>query len=196
MNKAAATRLDILQKAFELIYVQGYQATSVDDILALTKVTKGAFFYHFKNKDAMGLAMIREIIHPGMYQSLVEPLLSAENPLEDLYKMMKAFLLENPVLQPKYGCPAANLVQEMAATHREFREELGILNSEWQRAIEHAIRKARSMGIVSKNVNPQQVAYFVISGYSGIRNMGKLSNSNDCYKVFLKEFKNYLGSLK
>ncbi|RAJ08805.1 TetR family transcriptional regulator [Chitinophaga skermanii] len=51
MNKAAATRLNMLQKAFELIYVKGFQTTSIDDILATTQVTKGAFYYHFKNKD-------------------------------------------------------------------------------------------------------------------------------------------------
>jgi hypothetical protein len=43
MKKSAATRLMILQKAFELIYAKGYQTTSIDDIIATTKVTKGAF---------------------------------------------------------------------------------------------------------------------------------------------------------
>ena len=61
MKKAEATRLMILQKAFELIYVKGYQTTSIDDIIATTKVTKGAFYYHFKTKDEMGLAIINEI---------------------------------------------------------------------------------------------------------------------------------------
>ncbi|MCD8540676.1 MAG: TetR/AcrR family transcriptional regulator [Leadbetterella sp.] len=50
MKKAEVTRLTILQKAFELIYVKGYQASSVDDILATTQVTKGAFYYHSKIK--------------------------------------------------------------------------------------------------------------------------------------------------
>ncbi len=48
MKKAEVTRLNILQKAFELIYVNGYQTTSIDQIIATTQVTKGAFFYHFK----------------------------------------------------------------------------------------------------------------------------------------------------
>lgn len=43
MNKAESTRLTILEKAFKLIYEKGYQTTSIDDILATTKVTKGAF---------------------------------------------------------------------------------------------------------------------------------------------------------
>lgn len=37
MKKAETTRLNILQKAFELIYVKGYQTTSIDDIIATTQ---------------------------------------------------------------------------------------------------------------------------------------------------------------
>ncbi|WP_312076739.1 TetR/AcrR family transcriptional regulator [Chryseobacterium sp.] len=64
MKKSEATRLNILQKAFELIYVKGYQTASVDEIIATTQVTKGAFYYHFKTKDEMGLAIINELMIP------------------------------------------------------------------------------------------------------------------------------------
>ena len=61
MKKAEAKRLNILRKAFELVYVNGYLTTSINDIIATTKVTKGAFYYHFKTKDEMGLAIVNEI---------------------------------------------------------------------------------------------------------------------------------------
>ncbi|MDN3709585.1 TetR family transcriptional regulator [Myroides ceti] len=57
MKKAEATRLTILKKAYELIYINGYQTTSIDDILATTKVTKGALYYHFKIKTKWGLLL-------------------------------------------------------------------------------------------------------------------------------------------
>ena len=74
MKKAEATRLNILQKAFELIYEKGYQTTSIDDILLKTQVTKGAFYYHFKNKDEMGIAIINELLKPTLTNSFIEPL--------------------------------------------------------------------------------------------------------------------------
>jgi len=64
MKKSELTRLHILQKSFELIYAKGYQNASIDDILATTQVTKGAFYYHFKNKDEMGIAIINELLEP------------------------------------------------------------------------------------------------------------------------------------
>jgi len=195
MSKAETTRFTILQKAFEVIYVKGYQATSIDEILSATQVTKGAFFYHFKNKDDMGLAMIQEILYPGMYKALVEPLLQANDPLHDIHHMLKVFLLENTKIQIKYGCPAVNLVEEMAPINPRFKKALSKLLTEWMTAIEKAVQAGKSRGIVRKNVNQKQVAQFIVSGYSGIRNMGKLNNDVACYKLFLKEVKNYLNSL-
>src|ERR1044071_5823658 len=105
MGKAIETRHLILGKAFELIYVNGYQATSIDDIIATTKVTKGAFFYHFKNKDEMGLAVINELMYPSMYEAYVKPLSDSQQPVKDIYASMKYLLMEDTFLQAKYGCP-------------------------------------------------------------------------------------------
>ena len=60
MSKAAAIRHTILHQAFELIYQNGFHATSINTIIATTQVTKGALFYHFKTKEDMGLALINE----------------------------------------------------------------------------------------------------------------------------------------
>lgn len=73
MKKAETTRLIILQKASELIYAKGYQNTSVDDIIATTQVTKGAFYYHFRTKDEMGIAIINEILKPTLTNNFIDP---------------------------------------------------------------------------------------------------------------------------
>lgn len=194
MSKAAATRLNILQKAFELIYRSGYQATSIDNIIATTQVTKGAFFHHFKNKDEMGLAMINEIMYPGMYEVLVKPLIKAKKPIDEIYEMMKNILLKEPFFQVKYGCPAVNLIEEMSPLNELFNKALTNLTVEWQEMIERSINQGKALGKIRKDVNAKQVAYFIIAGYNGIRNMGKLYGA-DCYNTYLQALKNYLKAL-
>jgi len=194
MSKALNTRYNILQKAFALVYKQGYQATSIDDIIATTQVTKGAFFYHFKSKDQMGLAMINEVMNPGMVEVLINPLLSSQGAVSEIYDMMHNILLRSPFFDIKYGCPAVNLIDEMSAVNEQFNKALFRLFKQWQDAIQATIAKAVELGKVKEGVNAQQVAYFVMAGYSGIRNMGKLLGVA-CYKSYLKELKIYLNHL-
>lgn len=196
MKKAEATRLNILQKSFELIYTKGYQTTSLDDILATTKVTKGAFYYHFANKDEMGLAIINEILKPALNESFIAPLESIENPLDSIYNMMYNLLMKNDFLKVEYGCPAANFTQEMTPWNSDFSEALNDLTKRWIKTMTSAIDKGKKKGVIKQDVNAKQVTMFVMSGYWGIRNFGKLENSKKAYQPFLKELKSYLDSLK
>ena len=169
MGNAAATRAIILAKAYDLIYANGYQATSVDDIIAATEVTKGAFYYNFKNKEEMGLAVINEVIYPRMYVALVEPLKNSKNPMQDLYALMNKFLLANPDLKIKYGCPANNLVQEMAPLNRKFNMALSQLMEQWKKAIEAAVKRAIRSGQARKDVSPEGVATYMEIGRASCR---------------------------
>lgn len=49
-------RIRLLEAARDVIRAKGYAATSVADICQAADVTKGAFFHHFENKEALGVA--------------------------------------------------------------------------------------------------------------------------------------------
>ncbi|PZF71781.1 TetR/AcrR family transcriptional regulator [Taibaiella soli] len=195
MSKGNATRLAILNKAFELIYKNGYQATSIDEIIATTHVTKGAFFYHFKNKEDMGLALINEVMQPGMIPYMTHALQQSADFKTGVYEMMKNLLLKAPFFNVDYGCPAVNLIDEMSPVNELFKTALMNLVREWQSAIEAAFIKAQRAGQFQKKHDPKQVALYITANYGGVRNMGKVFGK-DAYTMFLKQFKNYLDSLE
>lgn len=196
MKKAQATRLNILQKAFELIYVRGYQTTSIDDILATTDVTKGAFYYHFKNKDEMGVAIINELLVPSFENIFIRPVQSKGRPAQVIYDMMYNILMENDFLKVEYGCPAANLTFEMAPWNSDFTRALNSLSNRWKNAIIQCINNGKEEGMVRHDVSSEGVATFVMSGYWGIRNMGKLVNSKSVYVTYLEQLKAFLDGLE
>lgn len=195
MKKAEGTRLNILEKAFTLIYSRGYHATSIDDIIATTKVTKGAFYYHFKTKDEMGLAIIEELLRPTMKEAFIDPLSNSSDPQKDIYRMMHHLLLENQLLKVAYGCPAANFTQEMTPWNRTFSQVLLELTGDWEKALKQAVAAGKKQGLIKNGVKASDVAFFVMSGYWGIRNFGKLHNSKQPYKSWLRELKIYLKNL-
>lgn len=196
MKKAEATRLTILQKAFELIYVKGYQTTSIDDIIAKTQVTKGAFYYHFKTKDEMGIAIINEILKPTLTSSFIEPLQREQNPIDAIYDLMLNLLMKNEFLKVEYGCPASNFTHEMTPWNADFNNALNELTQEWTKVMTDTIEKGKKNGFIRKDVKAKEVTMFVMSGYWGIRNFGKLENNKKAYLPYLKQLKYYLDSLK
>ncbi len=196
MKKAEATRLNILQKAFELIYEKGYRTTSIDEILATTNVTKGAFYYHFKNKDEMGVAIINELLKPAFEATFIQPLRSDGDPVQVIYDMMYKLLMNNEFLKVEYGCPAANFTLEMAPWNIDFTRALNDLSENWKNAIIGCVSNGIKEGKIRSDAKAEQVAVFLMSGYWGIRNIGKLNHSKSIYLVYLQQLKNYLKSLQ
>jgi TetR/AcrR family transcriptional repressor of nem operon len=56
--KGETTRERIVAAAEALILAKGYAGTTLDDVLAATGLTKGAFFHHFKGKADLARAVV------------------------------------------------------------------------------------------------------------------------------------------
>ena len=195
MSKAEATRSDILRRALELIYKQGYQSTSIDDILATTQVTKGAFYYHFRNKEEMGVALISEAMHDEIWPHIEKSLSYSPNFRDNIYEMINGLLFEHPFMTSEHGCPAVNLIQELSPLNETFREALKKSLNRWKRAIEAEIIRGQQAGQLGFAHDAKQIALNIITLYHGVRNMGKLLGKT-YYVSFLSEFRRYLDSLK
>ncbi len=196
MAKSIVTREIILRNAFELIYLKGYQATSIDEIIATTKVTKGAFYYHFGSKDNMGLAVINEVIYPAIHESLILPLKNSAKPVKDIYRVTENALFAASFFKVKYGCPLSNMIQEVSPLNHDFSVALMKLSDRWRDALKQSIKNGKKAAKIRPGVNEDQVADFIISGYWGIRNLAKLQNSAACFTGYLEELKRYLKSLQ
>lgn len=62
MSKGLETRTRILDVAQEAILAKGFEATSIEEIVAAVDITKGGFFYHFADKNALARALIERHI--------------------------------------------------------------------------------------------------------------------------------------
>lgn len=68
------TRGKIVNAAWKLFYEQGYEYTTVEEIIDLSGTSKGSFYHYFDGKDAL-LSTLSNLLR--QYQELV-PLLKPE----------------------------------------------------------------------------------------------------------------------
>ncbi len=61
-SRGEQTRTRIMDIAQDAILVKGFDATSIEEIVAEAEITKGGFFYHFPDKNALARALIERHI--------------------------------------------------------------------------------------------------------------------------------------
>lgn len=192
MNKAQQTRKHILETAFSLVYENGFQSTSIDKIIAETNVTKGAFYYHFKNKEEMGITVVNEILATNIDNQLVKPLSNKGQKASVIYQTIKGFMLSISDRQLRLGCPTNNMIQEMAPLNSKFAEALLGIIENWKNKLSEALTEGQKDGSISQNQDSISMASFIISSYEGARSLGKLYNSFEYYLLYLKQLKAFL----
>ena len=126
----ARTRTAIMDAAQDLILQQGFAATSIDQIIERTGITKGAFFYHFKSKSDLAHALVER--YAAVDAAHLERTLDrAENLSRDPLQQVLIFvgLLEEEageLTEPFAGCLYASYCYEAQL----FTEDtIGIIQS-------------------------------------------------------------------
>jgi AcrR family transcriptional regulator len=61
--QGAATRAALMHAARQLFATQGFAETSVDEVVTAAKVTKGAMYHHFRNKEGVFAAVYEQVQH-------------------------------------------------------------------------------------------------------------------------------------
>jgi TetR/AcrR family transcriptional regulator, transcriptional repressor for nem operon len=84
------TRELLLQAAFEEMYRSGFRSADLDAIPPAAGVTKGALYCHFDNKEALGYAVVDEIIASNLHQKWAQPLRNAKNPIDGLVRIVQS----------------------------------------------------------------------------------------------------------
>src|SRR5579864_1482741 len=104
--RGAATRSRIVEAAAELIYTQGVEGTSLDDVMAASGVSKSQLYHYFADKDALVLEVIArqtERVLDGQ-----RPHLEALDSLPALKAWRDTFVRLNKAAQYR-GCPLGSL---------------------------------------------------------------------------------------
>src|ERR1700680_1394545 len=161
LRDSERTRERLLQAASREIYRSGFQSASLDAILASARVTKGALYHHFKNKEALGYAVVEEVISPDVRGTWVRSLQSVKDPIEALIGIVQRI----PVRPEDVcgGCQLNNLAQEMSPLDAGFRKRLAIIFDDWRGAVASVLREGQTHGSVRRNVEPADAPGLLIA---------------------------------
>jgi TetR/AcrR family transcriptional regulator, transcriptional repressor for nem operon len=174
----------------------GFQNAGIDTILAATNVTKGALYYHFENKEALGHAVIEEVVAKLPRDRWLLPLERSEDkdPIDALIGIVRA--IPARPRDVKGGCPLVHLAQEMSQLDEQFRKRLEKIFHAWQEGIAVALRRGQSEGTVRRDLDPEETASFLIAMVEGYEVLAKNAQDAKVWNMGIRNIADWLNSLR
>ena len=156
-EEAQETRNQILDAAEQVFSEKGVSRATLDDIARGAGVTRGAVYWHFKDKADLFAAMLERVVLPleDMWQSPE----SAQDPLAQLRSCSLA------ALRRATGDAHRRRVFEIVYHKCEYVEDMASLRerhlqcrAECLAHIEERFRRAQRMKLLARAVDPRQAA--------------------------------------
>ena len=185
------TRERLLQAAFREVHRAGFQSAGIDTILAATGVTKGALYHHFESKEALGYAIVEEIVANLTRDRWLRPMLRKGQAIDILIGVVRRIPRRPEDI--RNSCPLLNLAQEMSPLDEQFRKRLERIFLAWQEGVATLLRKGQSQGTVRRDLNPDAAASFLVAMVEGYAVLAK--NAQDA-KVWETGIRNIVGWLR
>jgi TetR/AcrR family transcriptional repressor of nem operon len=191
-----ATRDKLLKAAFEEIYRRGFQAASLDTILAKAGVTKGALYHHFPDKAALGYAVVDEVVKGLLLErwGVLEP--PTGDPVTALQRILRGRAASLTTREVELGCPLNNLAQEMSPLDQQFRRGVNATFDIWRDAVAKDLERGQTEGTVRRDVDAKKIAAFVVASIEGSFGLAKGAQSAAMLRSNLEVLESFLESLR
>lgn len=191
MKKQMATKDKIVAAAWKLFYDQGYDNTTVDEIIRTCGVSKGAFYHYFKAKDDLLSSL--SYVFDREYENILEDISQDMNSFDKLIYLTRHLFqfIENTVPVELLALLYSSQVVKKGEKHlldknRFYYKTLNLLVEEGQKRGQ--ITRERSSREISNIYAMQERAVL----YDWCICMGSYPLSSygvELIQVFLKDFK-------
>jgi len=194
--KRMATMQRLQTTGLELFYQKGYYNTSVDDILKELSLSKGAFYYHFQSKEEFFISIVQNLLFRKIYSALIEPIEGEEDPLNKIVLCFDNALetAEHNFLD--YGFVLSNFITEFNGKNPDIMNYLQDILKVWEVNLVTALQKGKTDGYVSRHIDSEAVASYLISSYIGVRTLMVEGNSRILRYKHIQQLRQYLKSME
>jgi TetR/AcrR family transcriptional repressor of nem operon len=162
------TREKVLAVAEEMLYQGGYTQTSIEDIIVRARVSKSNFYYHFRSKEELGMAVLRATLNDD-----------ALPPRERLARFLEQVIRAQEETLQKGGCPFGNLVVEMSERSERFRCRLSSMFNALVDRLAEVIRLGQQEGVFREDVPARDLGALVLHTLQGMQLITKCEKCVD-----------------
>lgn len=200
MRKAqpdSKTKQKLLNAAETLMLTKGFAATSVEEICAKAKLTKGSFFHYFSSKDDLGKIVLERFgcyIHQGLEQEC-SPTTKSRDPLKRVYHHVDFFIKMARQKSATHGCLLAVFAQELTETHPKIRSLCSEIIKVWAGLLQSDLREAKKKYAPRATFDPRSVADYFLALVEGSQILSRVNQDEKIFVRNMNLFRQYVKEL-
>lgn len=172
MRKSSNTKSRIVSAAWRLFYRQGYENTTIDDILEEAHASRGSFYHYFESKDSLPASL--SYLFDEKYAELYESMDASMDPIEKLlFLNQELFLMiENTV--------EVGLLSRLFSSQLISSSERSLLDSNrmYYKLLRQLTIEAQQKGLFSSEYTANDITHAYAMFERGIMYDWCLSNGN------------------
>lgn len=150
------TKSKIISAAWKLFYDQGYENTTVDEIIKVAQTSKGSFYHYFKSKDAL----LNTLSY--LFDEKYEELIPQMNPSFNSYE--KLLYLNNELFTMIENSISLDLLARLLSSQLITRGEKSLLDR--NRLYYKLLREIVQEGQVKKEIRTDMSVGEVVKAYA------------------------------
>lgn len=182
---AAATRQHIVEEADRLFYERGFEATSLADIAAGVRISRGNFYYHFRTKDEiLDAVIVRRLDATERMLDGWEA--EGGDPAGRLRRFIDMLTVNRAAIMA-HGCPVGTLCNELAKLDHAAQADAAALFTLFRRWL------ARQFAALGRGADADRLALHLLMRSQGVATLATAFRDDAVVDAEIRDMHAWLG---
>jgi AcrR family transcriptional regulator len=195
-KNGSLTRRNVIEKSLQIFSVKGYFHTSVNDILAATRLTKGGFYGHFASKEELWIAAYEKAVE--IWQGIVfKGVREIADPIERTVKTIENDLRDyigSEVFAG--GCFFFNNLVELSDQSLSLSSRVLGGFEDFSRLLASWLAEADRKGMLRPGLDVREIADFIVVSINGAAALYSARRDPRILRQTVQQLRSYLDHLK
>lgn len=171
-----ATKQRLIDAGLRMLLKHGYNDLGIQALLAETRIPKGSFYHHFKDKEDFALQVVDNYmaqVHAGLDVSLQDPKRPPLMRVRDFFEMTQRSYREEGYM----GCLLGGLGQELSGVSDVFRAKIAECFAAIAERLAGCLEEARKRHDIPSDSDVQEMANLLVDCWEGAALRSRLQRS-------------------
>ncbi len=158
---------EVIQKARDIFWSKGFEASSTEELLAAMGIGKGSFYHSFEGgKKQLFEKVLDQLSHEGIRQ-LKEKLSKSKKPIDVIRAFFRSIASDNKK-NHLLGCFLGNTVAELSNIDHGLTVKAITLLKRLEQVFFEVIKNAQESGELKSKEDPNVIANYLITTWNGL----------------------------